>query len=102
MTAEVLPLNRAGRTAEEEHVRKSVRSLLAWNDMSVDDLSERTGIPRATLYKRMSTKPGPARSWLMKEVVDIGRVFGVSVSDLIDGTVSLTSATNRYRKDTAA
>lgn len=108
MTADVLAINRADRTPEEENVRKSIRALMAWSDMNVEELADRTGIPRTTMYKRLSTKPGPSKYFLLREVVDIARLFGVDVQDMVNGTVQLparpapTSATNQYEKALAA
>lgn len=90
MTADVLPLDRAKRTAEEERVRRSIRSLLGWNDMSLEELAEQIDMPRTTMFKRMSTKPGPGRSFYLREVIEVARVFRVDLQDLVDGTVSLT------------
>lgn len=104
MTADVLPLNRAHRTPEEENVRKSIRALLAWHGMTAEELADRIGMARTTMFKRLSTKPGPAKIWQLREVVDIARTFDVDLEQMISGTLQLparpapTSATNQYEK----
>lgn len=109
MTADVLPIKGSRRTPEEEQVRRSIRALLGRHDMRVEDLAERIGMPRATIYKRLSTGRGPGQQFTLGEALALAHEFGVTVDDLAEGrtdhsvlAAAPASATNGYRKSRAA
>ena len=109
MTADVLPIKGSRRTPEEEQVRRSIKALLGRWDMRVEDLAELLGMPRATIYKRLSTGRGPGQQFTLSEGLAIAAVFGVTVDDLAAGRTDHsvlaerpTSTTNGYRKGRAA
>ena len=109
MTADVLPLHGARRTAEEEQARRSVKALLARHEMKVEELAERVGITRTTIYKRLSPRTGSGQSFTLGEAIAVARLFGVTVDDLTAGRTDhsvlqegATSGTHRYRIDRAS
>lgn len=109
MTADVLPLHGARRSAEEDEARRSVKALLARHEMKVDELAELAGMTRTTLFKRLSPRASSGQSFTLGEIVAVAKVFGVSVDDLTHGRTdhsvlpaAATSATNGYRKIRAA
>ena len=85
MTADVLPLNGARRTAEEDQARRSVKALLARHEIKVEELAELAGMTRTTLFKRLSPRASSGQSFTLGEILAVAKVFGVTVDDLTAG-----------------
>lgn len=73
--------------------------------MKVEELAERVGITRTTIYKRLSPRTGSGQSFTLGEILAVADVFGVTVDDLTHGRTDhsvlkgvASSDTHRYRK----
>lgn len=68
-------------------ISRSVKTLLAFHDLTVPDLEERIGLPKSNVYRRY--KEG---GWLADEVWVIAAFFGLPIEQLYSGHPDLAGS----------
>lgn len=83
MTAQVIELLPTGERADET-VRRTIKALIEGRDLNIEDVADRAGLARATLYRRLSGH-GSKQAFKAGEVATLAAYLGVRIEAIYSG-----------------
>lgn len=84
----------------DDTIRNSVWALSRGRGISVDQMAEGIGMPRTTLYRKLTAR-GRKTAFAAGEVADLARYFRVPVAELFSGLGGLFTPEQLFQVETA-